>query len=105
MSAGVLSGLLLLATNAKTVAQQARLTGVDHIGINVPDLGQAQQFFKDVLGFQTVTHIGPITLDNAWKETNRLNLATGALLPNRYPEDYEFETKNGCAQEVAAVKY
>ena len=28
------------------------LTRVDHIGITVPDLDQAREFFEDVLGFE-----------------------------------------------------
>lgn len=33
--------------------------GVDHVGVNVPDLQQAKAFFADTFGCQPVTQIGP----------------------------------------------
>jgi len=54
---------LLLGLSAQAASAQA--VGVDHVGINVPDLKQAEQFFSDALGCVPVTHIGPFKLDGA----------------------------------------
>jgi len=59
--------------------KQAAIEGIDHIGINVPDLPQALHFFQDVLGFTPVTQIGPIALDSAWKKQNHMQLGTGPV--------------------------
>jgi len=71
--------LLTFSTNRTFAQQQAQLLGVDHIGINVPDLKQAVAFFSDVLGFRAVTSIGPISLDAAWKEANHMQSGTGPV--------------------------
>lgn len=39
------------------------MRGIDHIGITVPDLPQAEAFFTDVLGCTKVTHFGPFSDD------------------------------------------
>lgn len=57
----------------------AGIIGIDHVGINVPDIKQALGFFDDVLGFSPVTTLGPIPLDAAWKEGNHMHTETGAL--------------------------
>ncbi|HET6499593.1 MAG TPA: VOC family protein [Amycolatopsis sp.] len=36
------------------------LTGVDHIGLTVPDLDQAREFFVDVLGCEYLYTLGPM---------------------------------------------
>lgn len=59
--------------------QQAGILGVDHVGINVPDMDEAIRFFSDVLGFVAVTQLGPIPLDDAWKQANRMQSGTGAV--------------------------
>lgn len=53
--------LLLAAMPAHAAGVQA--VGVDHVGINVPNLAQAEQFFSDAFGCVPVTHIGPFKLD------------------------------------------
>lgn len=80
-SAAVLLNLIVLfSASEKTAAQnKAGIEGIDHVGINVPDLNTAVTFFSDVLGFTPVTQIGPIPLDAGWKEANHINPATGAL--------------------------
>ncbi len=76
----VASALLLSASVSQTAAQQkAGILGIDHVGINVPDINQAVNFFTDVLGFSAVTTLGPIPLDDAWKKTNHMNLKTGPV--------------------------
>lgn len=36
-----------------------RTAGIDHVGINVPDLKQAEAFLATTFGCEAVTHIGP----------------------------------------------
>jgi catechol 2,3-dioxygenase-like lactoylglutathione lyase family enzyme len=52
---------LLSVLSAQAASVEA--AGVDHVGINVPDLKQAKQFFSNALGCVPVTHIGPFKLD------------------------------------------
>ncbi|WP_286856508.1 MULTISPECIES: VOC family protein [Sphingobacterium] len=79
-AAAVASALLLSATVSNSSAQEkAGILGVDHVGINVPDMEQAVNFFTDVLGFSAVTSLGPIPLDDAWKKNNRMNPKTGPV--------------------------
>lgn len=58
MAASLLLGLPAQAASVPAV-------GIDHVGINVPDLQQAERFFSDALGCVPVTHIGPFKLDPA----------------------------------------
>lgn len=75
-----LSLIVLLIPSQKISAQNgAGIQGVDHVGINVPDLQKGVAFFSDVLGFTPVTQIGPIPLDAAWKQVNHINAGTGAV--------------------------
>jgi catechol 2,3-dioxygenase-like lactoylglutathione lyase family enzyme len=62
-----------------STAQAQQITGVDHVGINVPDLPKAVKFFTDVLGFTAVTQIGPVPLDSAWKAANHMHQGTGPV--------------------------
>ena len=41
------------------------LTGVDHIGVTVPDLEQARAFFVDVLGCEYLYSLGPFRHDDS----------------------------------------
>jgi len=76
----VASALLLSASVSQTSAQEKTgILGVDHVGINVPDMNQAVNFFTDVLGFSAVTTLGPIPLDDAWKKTNHMPPKTGPV--------------------------
>jgi catechol 2,3-dioxygenase-like lactoylglutathione lyase family enzyme len=42
------------------------LTGVEHIGLTVPDIEAATQFFADVLGGETLYDIGPFESADDW---------------------------------------
>ncbi|MEV4320542.1 VOC family protein [Actinocrispum sp. NPDC049592] len=42
------------------------LTRADHIGITVPDLQQAREFFVDVLGCEYMYRLGPFQDDGHW---------------------------------------
>lgn len=71
--------LTMLFTSHARSQNKVNLLGVDHFGINVPDLQQAVNFFTDVLDFRVVTQIGPVPLDSNWKKANHMNLATGPV--------------------------
>jgi catechol 2,3-dioxygenase-like lactoylglutathione lyase family enzyme len=60
--ANIIAGAsLLLGMSAQAATVQP--VGIDHVGINVPDLKQAEQFLSDALGCVPVTHIGPFPLN------------------------------------------
>lgn len=64
----------LPSTQAAPVGAHAPgIVGIDHVGINVPDLDQAVAFFHDLFGFEPVTRIGPVKMDAAWKRANRIH--------------------------------
>jgi catechol 2,3-dioxygenase-like lactoylglutathione lyase family enzyme len=44
------------------------LRGVEHIGLTVPDLGTATQFFVDVLGAAPLYEVGPFASEDNWME-------------------------------------
>jgi catechol 2,3-dioxygenase-like lactoylglutathione lyase family enzyme len=76
----LLNLVFFFSTSEKAAAQNnTGIIGIDHVGINVPDLNEAVTFFSDVLGFTPVTQLGPIPLDAAWKEANHIYPATGAV--------------------------
>ncbi|WDZ96677.1 VOC family protein [Herbaspirillum sp. WKF16] len=53
---------LVLAAGMPARAAGIQTAGIDHVGINVPDLKQAEQFFGDAFGCVPVTRIGPFDL-------------------------------------------
>jgi catechol 2,3-dioxygenase-like lactoylglutathione lyase family enzyme len=55
------------------------LTGVDHIGITVPDLAQASAFLVDVLGCEYMYTLGPFRHDDEWM-TEHLNVDPRAVM-------------------------
>lgn len=42
------------------------MRGMDHVGITVPDLDEAEQFFVEVLGAVPVYRLGPKRADDDW---------------------------------------
>lgn len=54
------------------------LTGLDHIGLTVPDIGQATDFLVDVLGFEYLYSLGPFADDGQWMATH-LNVHPRAI--------------------------
>ncbi|WP_116788764.1 VOC family protein [Flavobacterium psychrotrophum] len=76
----LLNLVMFFSSSEKATAQNgAGIIGIDHVGINVPDLATAIPFFSNVLGFTPVTQLGPIPLDAAWKNLNHINPNTGAV--------------------------
>lgn len=58
---------------AVLMAQAPGVVGVDHVGINVPNLDQAINFFHDLFGFDAVTQIGPWTMDPQFKNSYHIH--------------------------------
>ena len=54
---------LLLTPVAALAASMPGVRGINHIGLTVPDLPQAEAFFTDVLGCQKATSFGPFRDD------------------------------------------
>lgn len=42
------------------------LTGIEHIGLTVPDIEAATRFFTDVVGAETLYDIGPLETADDW---------------------------------------
>jgi len=55
------------------------LRGCEHIGITVPDLEQATQFFVDVLGCEQFYDLGPFKFDDDWM-ARQLNVDRRAVV-------------------------
>ncbi|RSM84686.1 glyoxalase/bleomycin resistance/dioxygenase family protein [Kibdelosporangium aridum] len=55
------------------------LSRVDHIGLTVPDLEQAREFFVDVLGCEYMYTLGPYQDDGTWM-SEHLNVDDRAVM-------------------------
>ena len=55
------------------------VTGVDHIGVTVPDLDEARRFFVDVLGCEYMYTLGPFAHDDSWM-SEHLNVADTTVM-------------------------
>jgi catechol 2,3-dioxygenase-like lactoylglutathione lyase family enzyme len=76
-SAVVAAGTMM--TTPLAHAQAPGIVGIDHVGINVPDLDQAVAFFHDMFGFEPVTRLGPFKTDANWRKTYHLHDDAGAI--------------------------
>jgi catechol 2,3-dioxygenase-like lactoylglutathione lyase family enzyme len=56
------------------------LSGVDHIGLTVPDLEQARQFLVDVLGCEYMYTLGPYRHDDSDWMAEHLNVHPRAVM-------------------------
>lgn len=63
LGAASLSGQALSADQAPLVT----ISGIDHSGINVPDLGEAIAFFQRTFGAKLESDITPGAIPDAWK--------------------------------------
>ncbi|GAW47972.1 MULTISPECIES: VOC family protein [unclassified Nocardioides] len=59
------------------------LTRLDHVGITVPDLEQARDFFGNVLGFEYLYRLGPLRGEGSWMR-DHLNVPDSAIAPRIY---------------------
>jgi catechol 2,3-dioxygenase-like lactoylglutathione lyase family enzyme len=55
-------------TNSAPTGALPGLRGVEHIGLTVPDLETATQFFVDVLGAEALFEVGPFASEDDWME-------------------------------------
>lgn len=55
------------------------LTRVDHVGLTVPDLDQAHEFFVDLLGCEYLYELGPFAREGAWM-TGQLGVAPDTVM-------------------------
>lgn len=44
------------------------LSGVEHVGFTVPDVGAAERFFVDIIGCTKAYEIGPFRADDDWMQ-------------------------------------
>ncbi|QTE41963.1 MULTISPECIES: VOC family protein [Mucilaginibacter] len=61
--------LVTFLSIGKSNAQAPGIVGVDHVGINVPDIDEAVKYFHDMFGFTPVTQLGPFSMPAEWKKT------------------------------------
>ena len=72
----LLTGSLL----SPSLAQPVKVTGLEHVGLNVPNVAQAVAFFRNTFGFQPVTDLGPYPLSDEFKRIYRVH--PSAKLPH-----------------------
>jgi glyoxylase I family protein len=60
------------------------VTRLDHVGITVPDIEQAREFFVDVLGFEYLYTLGPLRDDEGHWMSEHLNVHDRAVAPRIY---------------------
>lgn len=65
MSVRICAALLALA-GAAAWAEVPGLRGVDHVGMTVPNLAEAEAFFGRVLGCRTLARNGPLSSPDDW---------------------------------------
>jgi catechol 2,3-dioxygenase-like lactoylglutathione lyase family enzyme len=70
---------ILSFTAPAAKAQAPGIVGIDHVGINVPDLDQGVKFFHDMFGFNKVTQLGPFPMDASWKKTFKIHDDAGEV--------------------------
>lgn len=59
-----IASLALVALSSSVAAESLPgMRGINHIGLTVPDMGEAEAFFSDVLGCQKATSFGPFRDD------------------------------------------
>ncbi len=75
-----LAALFLFSASAAFAEPMPGMRGIDHIGITVPDLPQAESFFVDVLGCKPVTHFGPFSDDKGTFMTDVLGVDPRAVI-------------------------
>ncbi|MDD7887988.1 VOC family protein [Flavivirga sp. 57AJ16] len=62
---------MVTAFNFQSFAQSLNVVGMDHIGVNVPNIDEALVFFE-VLGFKKVSELDLIELDDNWKQRYKI---------------------------------
>lgn len=72
-------GTRATASNAPAENGLPGLTGLDHVGLTVPDMEQATAFLVDVLGFEYLYSLGSIVREDEWMPTH-LNVDPRAVV-------------------------
>lgn len=72
-----LSSFPLAAADAGPSAPIVDVRGVDHVGLNVPDIDQATRFFQQMFGFQPVTEIANPPIDASFKQLFDMHASSG----------------------------
>lgn len=78
-SALVATAFLALPTQAKSEPLPG-MRGVDHIGLTVPDLAEAETFFSDILGCSKAMSFGPFRDDKGTFMQDLLNVHPRAVI-------------------------
>lgn len=60
LSLAAVSAATVLCTAPASAAPLPGIRGIDHIGVTVPDIAQAETFFSEVIGCQKVFSFGPL---------------------------------------------
>lgn len=55
------------------------LRGIEHIGLTVPDMDAAIEFFETVLGCETIFEVGPLSSTDDWMQV-QLNVRHDAVI-------------------------
>ena len=66
MNARVVAAVALVLSIAAARAEVPGLRGVDHVGMTVPNLAEAEAFFGRVLGCKTLARNGPLSAPDDW---------------------------------------
>lgn len=59
--------------NSQLFAQDFNVKGLDHIGINVPNIDSALVFFTEIMGFEKVSELDQLKLDANWKKRYKIH--------------------------------
>ena len=90
----------------------AGLAGMEHVGLTVPDLDQAIDFFVSVLGADRLYEHGPFSAEDNWMAAN-LGVDARAVIPRIVVlrlahgptlELFEYEQSAGSAEEDLAAR-
>ncbi len=76
---GAITGLILFAAAANAQGIPT-MRGQDHVGVTVPDIGQAIAFFEDVIGCKAHLSFGPFRDDEGDFMKNLLNVHPRTVL-------------------------
>ena len=75
-----LAAALMCTTFSAAAAGLPGLRGGDHLGMTVPNLDEAVNFFVDVIGCEAFYKLGPFKADNDWMQVH-LNVNPRAEIP------------------------
>ena len=81
IAACLVAGLAAFAASASANAEpMPGMRGIDHVGITVPDIGEAVKFFTEVVGCQTAMSFGPFRDDKGTFMKDLVNVDPRAVI-------------------------